>query len=108
LKIASRYKLGPIFTPAIEYDENGTLGVLMLPENQGGANWPGGTMDPETGILYVSSVTNPFVLTLAKPAPGQSDMTYVARGVNRVVTSSDGTRISFGPEGLPLINPPWG
>ena len=29
------------------------MGTLQLPEAQGGANWPGGAYDPESGIVYV-------------------------------------------------------
>src|SRR5207244_4458684 len=42
VKIASQYKLGPIFTPPIVTDTNGKRATLTLPAGQGGANWPGG------------------------------------------------------------------
>jgi quinoprotein glucose dehydrogenase len=80
----------------------------MLPENQGGANWPGGAIDRETGILYVSSVTNPNVLAVSPADPARSDMGYVGRLVFRTVLGPDGNKIGFGPQGLPLVNPPWG
>ena len=47
-------KLGPLFTPPIPAGENGKDGLLYIPN---GANWPGGSYDPETGILYVFSNT---------------------------------------------------
>ena len=50
IKIASQYKLGPLFTPPIVRDSDGKLATLLLPNHTGGANWPGGAMDPETGI----------------------------------------------------------
>lgn len=106
--MAARFKFGPIFTPATVYDEQGVWGTLMLPENQGGANWPGGVVDPESGILYVSSVNNPFILAVAPADPDRSDMGYVGRTTLRTVTDKDGTRINFGPQGLPIVNPPWG
>src|SRR5262249_29563880 len=59
LKIASRYKLGPIFTPPVVSNFNGPLATLMLPSVTGGANWQGGALDPQTNILYVFSVTSP-------------------------------------------------
>jgi quinoprotein glucose dehydrogenase len=52
LAIASHYKMGPLFTPpAIITDK--IFGTLTLPGLQGGANWPGGSFDPETNILYI-------------------------------------------------------
>jgi quinoprotein glucose dehydrogenase len=52
LEIASHYKMGPLFTPpAIVTDK--VFGTLTLPGLQGGANWPGGSFDPETNILYI-------------------------------------------------------
>jgi quinoprotein glucose dehydrogenase len=96
VRIASQYNLGPIFTPPTALDADGKKGTLMLPNATGGANWQGAAADPETGILYVPSVTNPTVLSLVKD-PQRSDMDYVQRGapVDK-------------PFGLPLVKPPWG
>ena len=80
LKIASQYKLGPLFTPPIVADTNGKKATLLLPSHVGGANWQGGAIDPETGILYVSSVTNMDPLALVKADPKRSDMGYVGAG----------------------------
>ena len=46
------------FLPPIVAGTDGKLASLWLPHHTGGANWPGGAFDPETGIMYVSSVTN--------------------------------------------------
>ena len=35
----------------------GPLATLMLPNATGGANWQGGSIDPETNILYIFSNT---------------------------------------------------
>ena len=59
-------------------DTDGKLATLMLPHHVGGGNWPGGAVDPETGILYVASVTNPDMLALTVADPKRSDMGYVA------------------------------
>ena len=50
-EIASRYTLGPIYTPPTLADPEGSgnLGTLILPAATGGVNWPGGAVDPETG-----------------------------------------------------------
>ena len=103
IKVASRFKLGPIYTPPIVRDErNGLLGVLMLPGVNGGANWPGGAYDPETGMLYVHSSRDQKVLTLAA-APEVSESRYV--DANYLASSSSA---SLFVQGLPLFKPPWG
>jgi quinoprotein glucose dehydrogenase len=69
----------------------------MLPDAVGGANWQGGVLDPETGILYVSSSTVLRPMSLVA-APDQSDMDYIAyMGSSRI-----------GHHGLPLVKPPYG
>jgi quinoprotein glucose dehydrogenase len=109
IAIASRYRLGPIFTPPSLITPNGTQGTLTMPEAQGGANWPGGAYDPETGILYVASVTNAIPLALAPNDNPRSDFPYVSRGGNAGRGGRGGVeRTNFGPQGLPLIRPPWG
>ena len=50
----------------------------MLPNATGGANWQGAAADPETGMLYVPSVTNPYVAALVHD-PKHSDMDYIAQ-----------------------------
>jgi len=117
VKLASRYKLGPIFTPAVVSRFDGPLGTLMLPAAGGGANWPGGSYDPETGILYVYSTTVVTPLGLIND-PKRSDMDYI-RGVapNPNARPSTGAAAGGGGgeegggalnvQGLPLIKPPY-
>lgn len=97
LKIVSRYKKGPLYTPVSIYSPPNVMGTLMMPDAVGGANWQGGVLDPETGILYVSSSTVLRPMSL-EAAPHLSDMDYVAY--------MDNSRI--GPYGLPLVKPPYG
>lgn len=61
-KIAAQYKIGPLYTPPAVVTPNGPLGTLMLPADVGGANWPGGSFDPETNRLYIHSHTAVFTL----------------------------------------------
>src|SRR4029077_11654739 len=58
VKLASRYKIGPIFTPPVVSQWEGPLATLMLPTLTGGANWQGASLDPETNIMYVFSNTS--------------------------------------------------
>lgn len=96
IRIASQFKMGPIYTPPIVENTGGKLGTLTVPHNQGAANWESAAADPETGILYVPSVTNWWASALT-PGGNRSDMRYVGRS----------TRVEA-PLGLPLIKPPWG
>ena len=92
LKIASQYKIGPLFTPPIVRGEGGKIGPLFMPN---GANWPGGSLDPETGILYIYSHTLLRVLSMVND-PKRSDMNYISaggeRGTRRRASTSRGCR----------------
>jgi quinoprotein glucose dehydrogenase len=116
VKLASRYKLGPIFTPPIVSNPDGLLGTLMLPATTGGANWQGGASDPETAILYVFSNTELGANGLVRD-PNRSDMDFI-EGIARPPARSDGgaergglsreAGRSLTVQGLPLVKPPWG
>src|ERR1041384_1729965 len=70
--------MGPIFTPPVVSSLAGPLATLQLPSEVGGANWPGGSMDPDNNYLYIHSPTTPFFNSLVPGNPAQSDMAYVA------------------------------
>jgi len=78
LKVAARYKLGPLYTPPVVSTWPGPLGTLMLPSAGGGSNWFGGSFDPETKLLYTFSVTTPTALGLVKSDGTRSDMNYIS------------------------------
>ncbi|MCY3845658.1 MAG: PQQ-binding-like beta-propeller repeat protein [Acidobacteria bacterium] len=95
LRIAQQYRTGPVFTPPIRRGAGDLFGTLFVPN---GANWPGGSFDPETGILYLFSQTLSRVLAM-QSIPERSDMAFIngpARGPGQTV------------QGLPLMKPPWG
>ena len=100
IDITKRYVVGPLFTPpSIKGDgPNDTKGTLQLPGSVGGADWNGAALDPETGILFVPSVTGTFAADLVSGNTVQSNLRYV-RGTREFVT---------GPRGLPLFKPPYG
>jgi quinoprotein glucose dehydrogenase len=95
-RIVSEFKPGPLYTPPIVRGTDDKLATLMIPHAQGGANWQGAAADPETGIMYVPSVTNWFANGLVEGGD-VSEMRYIGRGA----------RIDR-PLGLPLVKPPWG
>ena len=97
LEAASQYRMGPIYTPPSLRDApDCTQGTLSLPSSTGGANWESGAIDPETGMIYIGSATNPSVLSLV-PGGDRSDMRYFAGG----------GRASIAP-GISIVKPPWG
>ena len=80
---AKAYKLGPIFTPPGLATPDGSIGTLMLPADVGGANWPGGSFDPETNRLYIHSHTAVFSLNNVQQdlsMPGPANVAGVLRG----------------------------
>ncbi len=93
LKILEPFDYGPLFTPP------SLKGTVNLPGWGGGANWSGAAVDPDTGIIYIPSVTGPMVVQLRKGDPEKTNFDYVrGGGINRI----------RGPEGLPLTKPPYG
>jgi quinoprotein glucose dehydrogenase len=77
VKLVSRYKIGPIFTPPVVSKWEGPLATLMLPSATGGANWQGGAFDPETKMFYIFTNTSVTPLGLVKPDPTRSDFDWV-------------------------------
>ena len=97
LKAVQGLRMGPMYTPSSLIDApDGTRGALVLPHYGGGANWEGGAVDPETGVLYVGSVTNPSVFAVS-PAGDRSDIRYL-------FVNGNAPKVM----GLPLVKPPWG
>jgi len=79
LKIASRYKLGPIFTPPPVSKAEGPIAGFR---SSGGTNWPGGSFDPDTHIAYITSFTSfPILGLLPPPSTEFSDLPYVSGNV---------------------------
>ena len=128
VKVASRYKMGPLFTPPVVSKREGPLGTFIRPAR---TNWPGGAYDPETHILYVPSSAAFSALGIVPPDPGQSDLEYIQgnaiTGPRR--TAGAGSQVGGGQRvvsgggggaggqsggggttvrGLPLFKPPWG
>ena len=96
------FTLGPIFTPPLRTVEEETQGVIQRPAIDGGANWGGAGVDPETGILYVPSNNRSSVLHFYSPDPETTGATMTI------------TQAAFGsgrqpamPQGLPLFKPPY-
>jgi glucose dehydrogenase len=130
LKIANSYVLGPMFTPPSVTAPNHTQGTLVLPGALGGASWTGGAFDPDSQMFYVPSHTHVYVKDLLRPppfidsltsyAPGPPSMTETAMEFTDIKDAADlltkmgeqpeigNMYIAQGPDGLPLVKPPYG
>jgi quinoprotein glucose dehydrogenase len=102
VEIARGFRLGPLFNPpSRENAPDGTQASIHCPGANGGANIPGGaSVDPETGILYVASTKACSAPRLrpGKEVDPDANMDWVTVGPGGVA----------GPQGLPLLKPPYG
>jgi quinoprotein glucose dehydrogenase len=137
LEVVAWHKMGPLFTPPVVSNINGPLGTLMVPSQDGGTNWQGGSFDPETNILYVASGSTVVSKAVVPPYPGQSEMAYIEGNAvtgprttggsgsaagggrsefrpaeRRQLTPDDPSRgppkLALSVQGLPLLKPPYG
>jgi glucose dehydrogenase len=126
VKLISRYKIGPIFTPPVVSKAEGPIGTLSMANQAAATNWPGGSYDPETHILYVGSQSAVATLGLVPPPPGTADVRYHQGTVLTGARRSGGSGANAGAgaqagaaaggdavtsldvQGLPLIKPPYG
>ncbi len=114
IEILSEWEIGPLFTPPLHRDNDlGKRGALWCPGDVGGVNISGPAAgDPETGILYVTSLSG---CTTRQIVPGEeADLRYMTDNG----TTTTGTTVAQyavgtgaggprGPQGLPLFKPPY-
>jgi quinoprotein glucose dehydrogenase len=98
-EIVKQWTIGPMFTPPTVEGVDGKKGTMYLPGWVGGANWGGAAFDPETGVLYVPSVTFPWLGALV---PGKGRFAY--QQTRQRLDRTPGP----GPRGLPITKPPYG
>ena len=124
-KVASLYKLGPIFTPPVVSKTDGPLATLALATAGGGTNWAGGSYDPETHTAYVFSQRSISTLGLVPGDARVTDEAYVQGTARTGIRTAAGagadaaadTRPAAAREadggagltvqGLPLVKPPY-
>src|SRR5580704_8537400 len=121
-KLVSKYRIGPLFTPPSVSKADGPLATIVSPGALGGANWPGGSYDLDTHMLYVYSRSDISALGLVpSPDPKLSDMEYVqgTAGLSPHAGRTMGAPPVPAPNpesgepvllvrGLPLLKPPYG
>ena len=102
LDLIKNYAIGPVFTPPVLSKIGGPLALLTLGTNNGGTNWPGGSFDPETHLLFVSSCSSCVVSMGMVAAPKDvSDMGYVKGTAGQpVVARMAGTGAGAGADAI--------
>jgi quinoprotein glucose dehydrogenase len=115
LKVVSKYKLGPVFTPAVVSKPEGPYGTLAMATASGGTNWPGGSYDPETHIAYIPSQRILGSIGLIPGDPSKTDMAYMSGSAAPRGGSGGGGGGGEGGggagltvQGLQLMKPPYG
>ncbi len=86
--IASKFRLGPLYTPPSE------RGTWYNPGGTGGALWQSGGFDPETRIFYIPSKTTPNIASLRNDP--KLDLRF-----------SRGPNADLSVKGLPILKPPY-
>lgn len=110
LELVSEWRMGPLFNPPLhEGNELGLSGSMVCPSFTGGTNATGGTAtDPETGILYVSSVKQCHGALLV-PGDSVDDGNMDGERLGRTVSDWVRESVGFGRiDGLPVLKPPYG
>ena len=99
MAILEGYAYGPLYTPPVLLGNAETpKGTLLVPGTNGGADWGGAALDPETNVLYVPSAHMPTVIALGPSTIPESTLPYVKHRVPW----------PFGPRGLPdPFKPPY-
>jgi len=100
LKVISKYKIGPIFTPIVVSKREGPFGTILT---TGVTNWPGGSYDPESHILYVHASTGMISNGLVPGDPARSEFAWVGGNA-----APAGEAPALRVQGMPLVKPPWG
>jgi glucose dehydrogenase len=96
-KIVANYRMAPLYTPAsLANAPDGTKGTLVIPGGGGTVNWPGGAVDRETGVVYVSSATTMGFYGLMEGTERTGVAFHIARPFP-----------TLSLQGIPIIKPPY-
>jgi quinoprotein glucose dehydrogenase len=106
-ELVARYKLGPVFTPAVVSTPGGPYGTLAMATAGGGTNWPGGAYDPETHVAYLPSRREIWSIGVVPGDPKRTDIAYVSGSVSRNHDDITEFGIGFTVQGLPVEKPPY-
>jgi quinoprotein glucose dehydrogenase len=98
MQVISKYRIGPLFTPIVVSKAEGPVGTILT---TGVTNWPGGSYDPETHILYVHASTGIIANGLMPGDPARTEFAWMSGMIGE---GRGGLRV----QGLPLLKPPYG
>ncbi len=90
-QVVAHYQFGALYTPPSE------RGTILMPGWAGGASFPGGAFDPESGRLFLPSFSYPIAQTLKKPDASRSGFDYVGSIEQNMMTA----------DLLPIVKPPY-
>ncbi|MGE0813797.1 MAG: PQQ-binding-like beta-propeller repeat protein [Vicinamibacterales bacterium] len=76
LEFVKKYTMGGLFNPPVVSRKDGPIAALT--RSTSGTNWKGGSYDPESHVVYVSSTGAITAYGLVPPPAGFSDMQYIA------------------------------
>jgi quinoprotein glucose dehydrogenase len=99
MKVVSKYQIGPIFTPIVASKSEGPYGTIIT---TGVTNWPGGSYDPETHILYVHASKGIIANGLVPGDPERTEFAWVS---GMLIPDGQGRGLTV--QGLPLLKPPY-
>ncbi len=100
VKIVSKYQIGPAFTPIVVSKPEGPYGTILT---TGVTNWPGGSYDPESHILYVHASTGIVSNGLVPGDPKRTEFAWMSGNA-----APRGEAPALRVQGLPLTKPPYG
>jgi len=103
LQAISKYRIGPIFTPIVASKPEGPYGTILT---TGVSNWPGGSYDPESHILYVHAATGMVSNGLVPGDKSRTEFAWVSGSAEPAAGGGRGGGLRV--QGLPLVKPPWG
>lgn len=96
-QMIANYRVAPLYTPpSLANAADGSKGTLIIPGGGGTANWPGGAVDRETGVVYVSSATTMGFYGLMEG----TERTGVAYHIARPFPT-------LSVQGIPIVKPPY-
>jgi len=129
LTLVAKYKMGPVFTPPVLSALPGPRATLTLGTASGGTNWPGGSYDPETHIVYAYACNACLTpIGMVAPPKSMSDLSYVEGVAGQEIqmrrgpgenagadsplpaakTPAGSGYVALNVQGLPLMKPPYG
>lgn len=100
LELIEPYTLGPLYAPPSPWVAGGNQGTITIPDAWGAGNWNTGAFDPESGLYYAVSYTNPGNLGIAPTTSPSATMTHSTP----VDLEWDAPTI----QGIPIVKPPYG